>query len=269
MSKSRGNVVVAVGGARHARRRRVPLVLLHLEAAVGRLPLLDRDGRRERAPVHAHALEHLRLLRPLRERERRRRAAPSASRPTSTAGSCSRLHGHGRDRDRAAGRLRHDHAPAARSRRSSTTSRTGTCGARGGASGTATRPPSRRCASASSTVGEAARAAHAVRGRRDLREPRRLRAVGAPVRLPRAAASRDEELEWADGGRARRGRARAHGARAGQDEGAPAAARGGRRGRPTASARRSSASSELVLRRAEREGACASSPRPRSSAAGS
>ena len=36
-----------LGRARRPRRRRVPLVLLHLEAAVGRLPLLARDGRRE------------------------------------------------------------------------------------------------------------------------------------------------------------------------------------------------------------------------------
>ena len=36
----------AVGGDRAARRRRVPLVLPHLQAAVGRLPVLDRDGRR-------------------------------------------------------------------------------------------------------------------------------------------------------------------------------------------------------------------------------
>ena len=39
-------------------------------------------------------------------------------------------------------------APARRSRPSSTSSPTGTCAARAGASGTATRPPSRRCARA-------------------------------------------------------------------------------------------------------------------------
>ena len=46
MSKSKGNVIVPVGRDRRARRGRVPLVLLHLEAAVGRLPLLARRGRR-------------------------------------------------------------------------------------------------------------------------------------------------------------------------------------------------------------------------------
>ena len=44
--------------------------------------------------------------------------------------------------------------PAARSRRSSTTSPTGTCAARGGASGRATPPRSRRCASACVTVSQ-------------------------------------------------------------------------------------------------------------------
>ena len=43
----------ALGRDRPPRRGRVPLVLLHLEAAVGRLPLLARDGRRDRAPVPA------------------------------------------------------------------------------------------------------------------------------------------------------------------------------------------------------------------------
>ena len=62
----------AVGGDRAPRRRRVPLVLPHLQAAVGRLPVLGRRGRRVAAPVPAAALEHLRLLRPLRERQRRR-----------------------------------------------------------------------------------------------------------------------------------------------------------------------------------------------------
>ena len=67
----------ALGGHPPPRRRRVPLVLPDLQAAVGRLPVLDRDGRRVRAPVPAPALEHVRLLRPLRERERDR-PAPGA-----------------------------------------------------------------------------------------------------------------------------------------------------------------------------------------------
>ena len=67
----------AVGGDRAPRRGRLPLVLLHLQAAVGRLPLLGRDGRRVGAPVHAPALEHVRLLRAVRERERVERGAAS------------------------------------------------------------------------------------------------------------------------------------------------------------------------------------------------
>ena len=106
MSKSKGNVVVAVGGDRRPRRRCLPLVLLHLEAAVGRLPLLARDGRRVGAPVHAHALEHLRLLRPVRERQRRRARRPRGS-PTSTAGPCRACALGHRGRNRAPGGLRH------------------------------------------------------------------------------------------------------------------------------------------------------------------
>ena len=75
----------ALGGHPASRRRRVPLVLPDLEAAVGRLPVLDRDRRRVRAPVPAPALEHVRLLRPLRERERDH-GAGQRRRPTSTAG---------------------------------------------------------------------------------------------------------------------------------------------------------------------------------------
>ncbi len=75
----------AVGGDRAPRRRRVPLVLPHLQAAVGRLPVLDRDGRRVGAPVPAPALEHVRLLRAVRERQRGR-ASRASRRPSSTAG---------------------------------------------------------------------------------------------------------------------------------------------------------------------------------------
>ena len=78
------------------------------------------------------------------EPRRRRRAGAT----TSTAGSLSRLARDGRRRSPSAWTTTTRRAPAARSRRSSTTSPTGTCGARGGASGTATRPRSRRCATA-------------------------------------------------------------------------------------------------------------------------
>ena len=61
----------AVGGHRRPWRGRAALVLLHLEAAVGRLPLLARGGRGVGAPVPEDALEHVLLLRPLREPDRR------------------------------------------------------------------------------------------------------------------------------------------------------------------------------------------------------
>ncbi len=58
----------SLGGDRPPRRGRLPLVLLHGPAALGRLPLLGRHGGRVGAPVHAHALEHVRVLGAVRER---------------------------------------------------------------------------------------------------------------------------------------------------------------------------------------------------------
>ena len=62
----------ALGRDQPPRRRRVPLVLLRLPAALGGLPLLGRDGGRGGPPLPAHALEHLRVLGHLRERVRAR-----------------------------------------------------------------------------------------------------------------------------------------------------------------------------------------------------
>ena len=140
-----------MGGARRPRRGRVPLVLLHLEAALGRLPLLAGRGWRVGAPVHQDAVEHLRLLRPLRQRERRGagRARPRVAErpgpldPLPAAGAPPRWPSSGWTTTTPP-------PPGARSRRSSRTSPTGTCAAPVGASGTATRPHSRRCATASS-----------------------------------------------------------------------------------------------------------------------
>ncbi len=71
-----------LGRDRYVRRRRLPVVLLHVEVPVGRLPLLARNDRRGGAAVHAAAVEHVLLLRAVRERQRgpaggagRRRAA--------------------------------------------------------------------------------------------------------------------------------------------------------------------------------------------------
>src|SRR5581483_7503004 len=53
----------ALGGARPLWRRRLPLVLLHLKAALGRLPVLVADDRGGGTPVPASAVAHLRVLR--------------------------------------------------------------------------------------------------------------------------------------------------------------------------------------------------------------
>ena len=76
----------ALGRARHPRGGCLPLVLLHLQAALGRLPLLAGDRGRVGAPVPQAALEHLRVLRALRERERAARGR-ARGRSSSTAGS--------------------------------------------------------------------------------------------------------------------------------------------------------------------------------------
>ena len=54
-------------GDRPPRGRCAALVLLHLAAALGRLPVQCRGRRRVDAPVPAHALEHLLVLGPVRE----------------------------------------------------------------------------------------------------------------------------------------------------------------------------------------------------------
>ena len=157
MSKSRGNVVepwdvISAHGADAFR-----WYYFTAPAALGRLPLLGRDGRRVGAPVPAHALEHLLVLGPLRER---RGARPGGLRPgrplspaqprrspTSTAGrsrGCSR-----RSRSCASGWTTSTAPPpAGRSPPTSRSSRTGTCASRAAASGRATAPPSRPSATA-------------------------------------------------------------------------------------------------------------------------
>ncbi len=60
----------AVGGDRPLRRRRVPLVSVHLEVSVGRLPVLARGARGGHPAVPAPALEHVQLLRAVRKRQR-------------------------------------------------------------------------------------------------------------------------------------------------------------------------------------------------------
>ena len=154
---------------------------------------------------------------------------------------------HDRDGDRADGGLRHDLRGPRDRRASSTTCRTGTCAARAGASGTATRPPSPRCASACVTTAKLLAPltpfiADAIYENLDGSEPSvHLCDFPQPGRARRGAGV-------ADGGGARGRRPRPRGARPRQAQGAPAAARGGGGGRRAASATRSSASSPCCSR---------------------
>ena len=137
----------AVGRHRPPRRGRLPLVLPDEQAAVGRLPVLRSTRSASRCASSCCSCGT--------------RTASTCSTPTSTASS--------RPRSRppttsTAGRCRGlprpsrpspsgwtattPPVPGMRSPRSSTTSPTGTCAARAAASGTATRPRSRRCAPA-------------------------------------------------------------------------------------------------------------------------
>ena len=129
-----------LGGAGPSGRRRAAVVDDHERLAVGVAPDRPRGAGRDRPPVHAHALERLRVLRDVRERGglrslgAPRRPSPSVRR--SIAGRCRSS----RDTVRVArdGLETYDATGAGRRdrRRSSTTCRTGTSGGRAGASGT-------------------------------------------------------------------------------------------------------------------------------------
>ena len=126
-----------------------------LAAALGRLPVLGRGGGRFAAPVHAHALEHVLVLGPVCERgaDRAGGARLVARRSSLVArglGSVGVEPPAGGDRggDRAHGGVRLHDRRVARSRPTSRSSRTGTCGSTAGASGTATGRRSRPCATA-------------------------------------------------------------------------------------------------------------------------
>ena len=236
-----------LGGDRRPRRRRLPLVLPDRPGALGRLPLLGRHGRRIGPPVPAHALEHLLVLGPLRERRgprpsptsrarsdpaRARRPRPLGAlapagdgRRPSPSGSRVRLHP-GRARDR---RLRRGALELVRP--SFPPPLLG--GRRGGV-----REP---CGDACSTVTELLapftpflaeeiyRNLAGGAGRR----VRRAARFGPPARLPvrRPGAARPG-AGGGDGGGAADGRARPRRPRPGEGEGAPAAApRGDRRQR--------------------------------------
>ena len=253
----------AVGRHRPPRRGRLPLVLPDQQAAVGRLPVQRRHGRRVAAPVPAAALEHVRLLRAVRERQRRRAAPTSSPRTTSTAGRCRGWPRRSR-RSPSAWTTTTRPAAARRSRRSSTISPTGTSAARAAASGTATRPRSRPCARCLVTVTQLLApftpfVADEIYDNLDGTEP--------SVHL----------TDWPKAGRARRGPrvrdgdrprdrpARPGGARPGQAQGPPAAAR--RRGRRRRRrARRDRAPAPTSRSRSSTSRSCATSRRPTSSA---
>ena len=139
MSKSQRQHGRAVAGARHLRRGRLPLVLLHLQAAVGRLPLLDGDDRRGCAAVPQAAVVHLLLLRPLRpgsapsaraSAPARHRAIVRRIRRDLDRWALSRTAAHGRVGEPSAWTPTMRRARAARSPNSWTSSPTGTCAAR-------------------------------------------------------------------------------------------------------------------------------------------
>ena len=183
----------AVGGARAPRGRRVPLVLPDLQAAVGGLPLLGRRRRRVAAPVPAAALEHL--------------PASTSSTRTSTASRATSPPSPPTDLDRwALSRLAATVETVTERLDAYDATRAGA-----GARGVRRRPLQLvRAALAPALLGRrprrlrdpahvpgdglaAARAVLPVRGRRDLRQPRRRRAERAPDRLaarPAAAIAR-------------------------------------------------------------------------------
>ena len=114
MSKSQGQHRRALGRHRPLRRRRLPLVLLHLQAAVGRLPLLARRRSASRCASSCSSCG-------TRTRSSSSTRTPTTRRaPTGEPTDLDRwiavaAERDGRDGHRAPRRLRRDDAPAARS----------------------------------------------------------------------------------------------------------------------------------------------------------
>ena len=115
------------------------------------------------------------------------------------------------------------------------------------------------------TVAQAARAVHAVHRRRDLRQPRRRARRACTCATSRQPGERDLELEFAMATARETVRLGLAARSQGEDQDAPAAARGGDR-RRRARARGDRAARRGRARRAERQARCASSPPPTSSA---
>ena len=172
----------------------------------------------------------------------------------------------GRRGHRAAGRLRRDDRRPGDRRRSSTISPTGTCAARGGASGRATARRSRRCSTCLVTVAKLLApftpfVADEIYDNLDGDASRRCTCTDWP-RAPASATSSSRTAMAVARETVRLGlSARA----AGEGQAAPAAARGGRR-RRRARARRRSSGSPTSCARSSTSRRCASSRRPTSSA---
>ncbi len=262
MSKSLGNIVVPWDVIDRHGADAFRWYFLSQQAALGRLPVRHRHRRRVAAPVPAAALEHVRLLRALRERQRRRAGGRRAGERSGPLGAVA-ARGDGGDGHRAPGRLRrHPRRPGDRGvrRRPLELVRPPLAPALLG------RRPG-RVRDAAHVPGDghaAARAVHAVHRRRDLRQPRRVGAQRPPHGLAEGRRAR-RGPGVRDGDRARDRPARPGRARAGEAQGAPAAARrrGRRRGRR---ARGDRAARVGRARGAQRQGRCATSRRPTSSA---
>ena len=157
MSKSRGNVIDPVPVLARARRRRAALVHVLVGLAVDTEARLRRGHRRGDAPVPAHALEHVLVLRHVREHRRLDAAGGDRRAPDHVLDRWITLAGapHCAHRHRCARALRRARRRRRRSPSSSTTSRTGTCAGRGRASGSRpTRPRTPRCTRRCSRVAQ-------------------------------------------------------------------------------------------------------------------
>ena len=206
-------------GDRRARRRCLPLVLPGLPAALGRLPVQRRHGRRVGPAVPADALEHVLVLRPLRQcrghrRGGRRRAGTRGYRGVPGSGGVrrgprplGRLPPAGNDRvgSRAARRLRLDRRRQGHRR----LRRRALELVRAGGPAPLLERRRRRLrhpAALPRRDRQAARSLHPLHRRRDLAQPRarrgrRRRGVRPPRRLPRLPTRRFATPIWKRGWR--------------------------------------------------------------------
>ena len=241
----------ALGRDRPPRRRRLPLVLLRLPAALGGLPLLRRHRRGCGPPLPADALEHLLVLGALRERRglRDRRAAcrrpcglreagPRAQPASSIAGrspACSARSPrsgsrwtsfdctHGRSRDR---RLQRGALQLVRAAQPPALLGRGRGGVRHPAASACSHWPRcwRHSLPSSPTRSTRTCAAGDRRGRFEDGRP----GLGPPLRLPQGRRGADRRAaRGRDGRGSPHGGARPGGPRPGQGQAAPAAAQGG------------------------------------------